>query len=234
MNKPQLFLLHFAGGNSFSFQFMKPWLPEFEFLSLELPGRGRRSREPLIRNFEAAAADIHRQIKRLLQPSRFLIYGHSMGATLALKVAGLLEKERQWPMQVIVTGNPGPGVKENKKRHLMEKQVFRDELKEIGGIPEEVLESEEMLEFFEPILRADFEVIEKEEEMVLAPIKAPIYAMMGSGEDQVEAIGDWKNFTQSGFASTILEGNHFFIYRHAAQIAEIIRTCYRNSIASAL
>jgi external thioesterase TEII len=47
MEKPQLFLLHFAGGSCYSFQFMLPYLKDFNVLPIELPGRGRRIKESL-------------------------------------------------------------------------------------------------------------------------------------------------------------------------------------------
>src|ERR1043166_8245649 len=87
MKKPQLFLLHFAGGNCYSFQFMMPLLRDFEVVSLELPGRGKRINEPLVTNFDLAANDILRQLRQKLASSSFLIYGHSMGAYLALRVS---------------------------------------------------------------------------------------------------------------------------------------------------
>ena len=47
--KPQLFLLHFAGGNKYSFNFLKKYLESaFELVSIELPGRGDRMSEKLI------------------------------------------------------------------------------------------------------------------------------------------------------------------------------------------
>jgi external thioesterase TEII len=226
MNKPQLFLLHFAGGNCFSFQFLRPYLAEFEFIPIELPGRGKRIREGLLTDLDSAADDVLAQITGLLRSDRFLIYGHSMGSVIALKVAGLLEKRNKAPLQVIVTGNPGPGVKENKRRHLMGREEFKNELRAIGGVPEQILANTEMLDFFEPILRADFKIVEGEDVRSLPPIKAPIYAIMGSREEKADEIGNWRLFTSSRFESKIMEGDHFFIYDHAVPVAETIKDCY--------
>lgn len=226
-NKPQLFLLHFAGGNTYSFQFLKQYLPEFEFLPLELPGRGRRIKETLITEFDHAVEDIYNQVLKHLRGAAFMIYGHSMGSVIALKVAANLEISGFNPLQIIVSGNPGPGIRENKSRYLMEQDVFKEELRSIGGVPEEVLANEELFNFFVPILKADFEVVEKNEMILFNPVKAPIYAIMGAEEEKAAQIINWKNFTLSNFQYQILEGNHFFIYRHAAQIAGIIRECYK-------
>src|SRR6201995_2651906 len=88
LNNPHLFLLHFAGGNFYSFQPWIPYLQEFDVLSLELPGRGRRINEPLLKDFDQAARDFYNQIEKRMRPGKFLIYGHSRGAYLALRVSG--------------------------------------------------------------------------------------------------------------------------------------------------
>src|SRR5262249_8544650 len=110
MKRPQLFLLHFAGGNCYSFQFIMPLLQRFEIIPLELPGRGRRMKESLLKDFDLAAQDIYHQLTGKLTSASFIIYGHSMGAYLALRVANMLEKAGKFPAFVIVSGNAGPGI----------------------------------------------------------------------------------------------------------------------------
>lgn len=225
-----MFLFHFAGGNCYSFQFLTPLLKEFEVISLELPGRGKRIREELLTDFDEAAQDIYRQVIAKLTSPRFMIYGHSMGAYLALRVANMLEKENRMPAYVFVSGNAGPGVREDKNRYLMERKEFIEELRLLGGAPPEVLENDELLEFFIPILRADFEVAEKNELDNEPVLSAPIYAMMGSEEEQTEEIENWGRFTRAAFNHVLLPGGHFFIYDNARQIADIIRESYRKTI----
>ena len=98
MLKPQLFIIHFAGGNGFSFDFMHTYLEEFQIEAIELPGRGMRSNEMLIRDFETAANDIYRQVKNKLSSKYFLIYAHSMGALLALRGTKMLEQDKLNPL----------------------------------------------------------------------------------------------------------------------------------------
>src|SRR5579859_5869614 len=101
MMKPKLFLLHFAGGNCYSFQFMSSLLNEFDVISPELPGRGKRMKEELLKDFELAALDIYEQVAKQNGASRFMIYGHSMGAYLALRVSRMLEMEGKPPAYLI-------------------------------------------------------------------------------------------------------------------------------------
>jgi surfactin synthase thioesterase subunit len=230
-DKPALFLLHFAGGSSYSFQFLKPYLlDEFQVIPLELPGRGSRIKEGLIRDFDEACRDICKQANMRLKSDAFLIYGHSMGAIIGLKLASELEHEGRNPLQLIVSGNSGPKEERGSaKIHLMEKEDFRQALKEMGGMPDEVLLNDELFAYYEPILRADFEVLEKEEPS-FEPIKCPIYAVMGTGEKNFDRIGNWKHYTQSCFEYKGFHGDHFFIFEHAAEIAAIIKHCHNKRL----
>jgi len=232
MKKPQLFLLHFAGGNCYSFQFLTPLLNFFEVIPLELPGRGKRMNENLLNVFDVAARDLYGQLAPRLNKAPFLIYGHSMGAYLALKVCHLLEAAGRFPAYLIVSGNAGPRKKENNAyRYLLKQDAFMDMLKDLGGIPEELLSDKELFEFFEPILRADFEVAERHHMENVTPVSAPLYAMMGSLEEEVEEIQNWSRFTQAHFESKVFDGDHFFIHKHAPAIAGVINNCY-NRVAT--
>ena len=231
MKKPQLFLLHFAGGSCYSYPEMTPFLvKDFQVIPLELPGRGRRLGEKLIRDYDAAALDLHSQIVKRLNAPRFLIYGHSLGAYMGLTIAGMLEREGKAPSGLIVSGNAGPGIRENKKRHVLGYDAFAQELLDMGGATQEFVADRDLFGFFEPILRADFEIIEKEEIKLEPAIGAPLFAIMGSEEKNVEQIGNWSRFTRSAFHHEILTGGHFFIHQHPRKMADIIRHCYHANL----
>lgn len=228
MKKPKLFLLHFAGGNSYSFNFLLPYLKEFDVLSLELPGRGRRITEQLILDYEAAVTDYYTQITNKLDTPDFIIYGHSMGASLGLGVTARLEKQGTPPLSLIVSGNPGPGVVDTKRRYLLEKDNFIEELIKLGGIPPELLESEELLDFFEPILRADFEVAEKHKLEIDPLMNTSIYAIMGDQEEESRRISNWTRYTNTQCDFEVWKGDHFFIREYPKEIASIINNCYQK------
>lgn len=231
MSKPQLFMLHFAGGNSDSFNFMNPYLGEFKLETLELPGRGASSDEILIKDFSTAANYIYTQIKKRLTSRNFLIYGHSMGASLAFKVTGMLEEDSITPLCLIVSGNAGPKIKENKKRYLLEDKEFIAEVTKLGGLPLEFLESQELLDYFIPILKADFEISEENNLGSESIIKTPIYSIMGDVEKHVEDIMNWSKYTTSSFDYEILTGNHFFIFNNTEKVCSVIKECYKKNVA---
>jgi external thioesterase TEII len=229
MAKPQLFMLHSAGGSCYSFHFMLSFLQDFEVVALELPGRGKRVKELLVNDFNIAAQDIYNQLRQKLASPTFLIYGHSMGAYLALKVASMLEEDAIFPHYLVVSGNAGPGIDDSIKRSVLQKKELLTELAMLGGMEDAFLADDELVEFFLPILRSDFEVVENNGISSELSVNTPLYAIMGDHEWQVNQISNWGNFTRSSFKYEVLEGGHFFIHKHPERVAFIIKECFQHS-----
>lgn len=229
MKSKQLFLLHFAGGNKYSFEFLKKHQADFEMISIELPGRGQRIKEELLISYQDAVRDMYKQIKEQLNGEEFVIYGHSLGATLSLGVVDLLEKENIRPKHLVVSGNAGPKIVKEKNRSKLPKVDFIAMLKDLGGLPEEVLQNEELLDFVLPILRSDFQIVESDNLLIDVNINTPITVIMGDQEKYVSHINNWQNYTKSNCESYVLKGNHFFIHNHSRRIIEIIKETFSKS-----
>ena len=233
-NKIQLFLLHFSGGNCYSFQFLKPHVSlTFDFYPLELPGRGKRIGEKLASNECETIKDLVSQIVSLRNKEPYLIFGHSMGATLGLKVTKRLEELGDPPQRFIASGNAGPGTGDCKRRSEMNDDDLKNELRALGGVSEEMLNNDELFDFFSPIIKADFKILEESER--LDPdfkLKSPITAIMGDKEETSEKIENWRGFTAADFDFHHLPGHHFFIYDHPHTLAQIIKNSYDRSVVS--
>jgi surfactin synthase thioesterase subunit len=232
--KPQIFILHYAGGNVYSFQALADKLRSlFAVEALELPGRGRRIREPLLQTKKEAVADYLRQIRARRTNAPFMIFGHSMGATLGFNIVKELEVSGDAPVCFIASGNPGPNVKESKNYSQLPREEFFNALRQMGGITEELAANHELLEFFEPILRADFALLERKDEDIAYKINTPIFALMGSTEEYVQHIQNWGKYTRGGFEHTVLEGNHFFVFDHLDRLHPIIERAYHQTKTNA-
>lgn len=227
IKKPQIFLLHFAGGNCYSFGFLKERLSaDFEVFSLELPGRGQRIREPLIKSYQEAVSDYTEQIKSLRNNKPYIIYGHSMGALTGWGVVAQMERSNDLPETLIVTGNAGPGIGMHKHRYLLSNNELKEYLKELGGMSGEVLDNKELFDFVAPVIRTDFEILEKNLNLSsLPPIKTSMKAIMGDLENHVDQISNWKKYTLGEFSYEVLSGGHFFIYDRSKELTELIINC---------
>ncbi|WP_426479153.1 ACP S-malonyltransferase [Chryseobacterium sp. CBSDS_008] len=225
LKKRRIFLLPFAGGNRYSYQFLLPHLKHFEVRSLELPGRGKRSNEPLVYSFFDAMGDIYRQISKEIEPNYDVIYGHSLGAILAYWVTYRLEKNQKNPASLVVSGVPRPTIIQTdslKAVHKLPRKEFVEKLVRMGGMPKGFIESEEFFDYIEPILRADFKLLHSISDCKVGSIQTPIIAVMGTKESKANQIEEWRNFTEGHLECHHLEGDHFFINNHPQRIAELI------------
>src|SRR5262249_14724362 len=150
----------------------------------------------------------------------FLIYGHSMGAALGFRLAGMLEEAGSRPVCLIVSGNCGPGIGRDRLVHVVEpEEEFMAEIHRVGGIPTEVLANAEIMEYFLPILRADFEIVDRTHFSRPDVVNIPICALMGTEEKNADMITNWGKYTRAAFSYLLLEGGHFFIHRQAKKVA---------------
>lgn len=219
-----MFCLPFAGGNKYSYQKYQVKAPDFlKFVALEYPGRGARAGEPLVTDSNVLLADLYNKIRPYLdQDLMYAVYGHSMGGLMAyLLTRRIIERGYTAPLHVFVTGAMGPAAvsREEKMRHLLSKQEFIQEIKNLNGSPREILENEELLNYFEPILRADFKAIETYVHEAHVPVNIPFTVISGTEEDmKKEDIQAWQEESSYPIDFVVMPGGHFFIFDHVNSI----------------
>ncbi|HMS63989.1 MAG TPA: thioesterase domain-containing protein [Ignavibacteria bacterium] len=222
-----VFCLPYAGGNKYSYREFEKTAPEFlNLITLDYPGRIPRIREPLLPDINGLVNDIYRQIKHKTDLKEYAIYGHSMGGLIAsLLTKKLIENKHRVPLHLFITGTSGPSApsRREKKRHLLPQKEFLQEMKDLDGIPEEILQTEELLHFFEPVLRSDFRACENYIHTETEPFNIPVTVITGADEDMEKVdIHLWQKETRQIVDFRVLPGNHFFIYDNINEIMEII------------
>ncbi len=90
-------------------------------------------------------------------------------------------------------------------------------------MPEEILSSDELLDYYEPILRSDFKASENYVYENCSPFDIPVTVITGDEEDmETEDIELWQRETKHIVDFKRFPGNHFFIYDHVPEIVQII------------
>ncbi|MBB6131822.1 thioesterase II family protein [Mucilaginibacter lappiensis] len=226
-NNINLICFPYAGGSKYSYLSLESIAPpNIKFIPIEPPGRGDRLMEPLLLDINSMVEDLFNQIIVHIDKP-YVIFGHSMGALLGYLVAKKIEENNfPLPQRLIVTGCEGPSVKdENKKlRSTLPPDKFIEELKILGGIPNEVFEDASFINFFEPILRADFKAIEDYKYLKRSSLNVPFTVLFGSDEDfSFEEAFSWQD--ESNFEVDVIQlpGDHFFIFKHEKQIIDLIQ-----------
>ncbi len=219
-----LFMFPFAGGNSYSFNFIKPFLPKNIIpVPIEIPGRGVRIREPKVRSMDLMAEDALNQIKDKIN-SDCIFWGHSMGALLAFLVIRLLQSSNtSLPKHLFVTGREGPSTVKDQKElplYLQPSDEFFRNLIALGGTPSEVFNHPEMRELYEPILRADFEALATYQYEPKEPMPVPITCIVGDKEGiSHDNVRKWDLESSVSCSHLTLPGDHFFIFKHGKDLA---------------
>lgn len=222
-----VFCLPFAGGNKYSYREYKERAPSsINFINLEYPGRGARIRESLLSGTDEIVNDLYKIILPKISEGDYAIYGHSLGGLLSyLLTKKLIENGHKPPVHLFISGTTGPSSTSRieKKRHLLPKPEFIQELKDLKGMPDEILESDELLDYYEPILRSDFRASENYVHESSPPLNIPITVITGIEEDMEESdIKLWQNETNHVVDYHRFPGYHFFIFQYVNEIIQII------------
>ena len=211
----KVFFLPFAGGSKYSYNgFFSEAPNDIDVVRVELPGRGSRLSEPLLENIDDLVDDVLKQIgPHLREP--YAIFGHSMGALLAFLITKkIINNGAAEPKHLFVSGCKAPSViRGSEIRSSLPREVFISRLKEYGGSPDSVLNNEELMIFFEPILRADFKVVESFKYKLSEPMNIPIDVFIGEAENiSYEDAYSWSKETHEEVCVTTYPGRHFFIF----------------------
>lgn len=228
MNSTCLYCLPFAGGNSYSYRPLQEKLRDssIQILPLELPGRGKRMREPLLKDLNLLAMDALKQLIQYDLTKRYALFGHSMGALLVYLVAQQLVARRlPLPVHIFVSGHRAPNAEHclNFKYNLP-KTEFIAMLQRLGGCPPEILQDAELLNFFEPMLRADFQAVDLYRYQPRFPLPIPLTVLLGSAEAEVTLsnVQGWQQESIYPLVINEIAGGHFFIFEQPTQIAEMM------------
>ncbi|RWO73210.1 MAG: alpha/beta fold hydrolase [Mesorhizobium sp.] len=211
-----------AGGSDQSFRNWPDYLPdEVELICLDLPGRGKRSKEAAIRSMDALVPMV---IEALQAHSDrpFVFFGHSAGALAAYEIARCLEEAgRPSPFHVVVSAHPSADLPlEDPPMYRYSDHKLTEAIRTLGMVPKKALANEKLLlDFILPPLRADLELVETYDRNLATPLKAAITAIGGvKDEINTNRLDGWRRLTTSRFARIMFDGDHFFTHSMTEEV----------------
>ena len=221
----RLFCFPYAGGGLTAFRAWPDHLPpNVEMQVLEMPGREANLRvpsfvrvEPLVR----ASGDAIRD--HMDRP--FAFFGHSMGALVSFELARLLRREgAKQPSALLVSGRRPPQLSIERTTYNLPEDEFIEELRIMGGTPEEVLGHPELLQLLLPTLRSDFELCQTYSYTEEPPFTFPITAFGGLNDQFVprEDMDKWREQTTGPFQLRMFPGDHFFLHRSQPLLLQML------------
>ncbi|MBE0401374.1 alpha/beta fold hydrolase [Halomonas sp. FME1] len=183
--------------------------------AVEYPGRGTRINEPLTHSPNQIVDDITTAIVADTRP--FILFGHSLGAAIAwcivarLKALGQLDRL----ILLVISGRPPPEhVERDSKRHELPREQFIDEVTKYSGLPDDIRQNTEIMDFFLPIIRNDFHMNDVLSQETPDPIDIPLLVFSGADDDDTNmpmAMQNWEKYSTRWAGHTRYPGGHFFL-----------------------
>lgn len=207
-------VLPHAGGTATFFRHWGTALPESaELTAVQYPGREDRIGEDPPGDAVAIVDGVIEALEaeRAAGDARPLVlFGHSLGATLAYEVARRLPTA---PIRLVVSARTAPTASSRGTRHRGTDGELVAHIRDLGGTDTRVLDEPEMRELILPPYRADLRAAETYTHAPAPPLPCPVEALAGAddpaaGPSDVER---WAEVAPAGFRLTVLPGGHFYL-----------------------
>lgn len=226
-SRAALVCFHFAGGSAQTFYRWREQVDgECDVFAVELPGRGRRTREPFATHVQELARHLAQRCT-LLPDKPWIFFGHSLGALLAYEtVRALAALNLPVPCHLFVSARQCPDwLPVCSGLPALDDRALHDYLASLDGTPDEVLASKEMMGLIIPTLRADLQLIYQHQHSPGPALDIPIDAIGAIDDDYVryESLLGWQRSTRLEFRLRMIEGGHFALMDQPGPLFELVQ-----------
>ncbi|CAL9611974.1 Thioesterase PikA5 [Streptomyces sp. enrichment culture] len=221
----RLICLPQAGGSAASFA---PWRltppPGVELATVELPGRGVRSAEPVPDTLEQLADAVLDGVAGELH-APYALFGHSFGALLAYEIAVRVRRRGlPPPAALLVSASRAPHVRVLRRISDRGDEGLLSWLEGFGGFPPELRRYPAYLRYALRTVRRDLALAEAYTAPGPAPAGCPLYVFGGADDPLVSPrrLEDWRDCAADGFALRMLPGGHDYPFTQAGHTLEAL------------
>ncbi|MGJ8547329.1 MAG: thioesterase II family protein [Sulfitobacter sp.] len=220
-----LICLPFAGGGT---AFYYPWTvhpdPCFRVHPVCLPGREGKIRETPFTRMNPLLDWLDAQLSHTMQQPHIL-FGHSMGGVVSYALClRRMKCNLPLPKALVVSACMPPPMQRQIKMHSLEKTALLEQLRGYDPVNMAFDAYPELWDLMEPVLRADFSVIETYEPEQIEPLPIPIIALSGRDDPLISpaSMGKWAN-CGSAFQHHQFAGGHFFLRQAPREILDCVK-----------
>lgn len=219
----RLICLPYAGGSAATYVPWSPLLPaDVELIALQPPGRGSRMADAPHTQMESLVAELMSVFAKITDRP-YVIFGHSLGSRVGFEVTLQCQlKGLPLPAHFIASGSRAPYLA---KRELpiyeLPDAQFMEELRQLDGTPEEVLNNSELMQWLLPLLRADFRIADLHRSS-RTQLQCPLTVLAGSEDETIkpEDVEAWRDLAAGECEIHWVTGGHFFVERNREWVLE--------------
>jgi surfactin synthase thioesterase subunit len=209
---PILYCLPPSGAGASIFLPWRSALDTVDINPVQYAGHETRIAEPPGRDLLALAYEV---VDHLQVPAGrpYALLGHSLGALVAYEAVREIHR-RGWtaPHLLVVSASQSPDLPPPVVRPpSSDDNWFLDHLRTLGGTPDEVLATPDLMSLVLPLLEADLAMLAGYRHRPGPPVDVPILALVGQDDPLVPAdhVTRWAQLTRAAFDLRIVSGGHF-------------------------
>ncbi|MFL6143041.1 MAG: thioesterase II family protein [Labedaea sp.] len=215
---------HAGGSASYYLPLSEALSPYADVLTVQYPGRSDRFSEPCVDSVGALARGVADELRDWLDRP-IVLFGHSLGASVAFEVARWLAADLAVPArELVVSGRHAPADVRDSGVHRRDDNGLLAQLSSMNGTDPRVLAEPELMEMFLPALRADYRAAETYVYSPGPPLGCPILALVGDSDDYVSPaqMRRWRDYTTGEFELAVLPGDHFYLAPQRSAVVSAI------------
>ena len=226
LNKFRIICFCHAGGYAEQYSAWAKFLPPtVELIIYERPGMGGRMTEEVIASWEDLVQDSYDILCHFLNKP-YLLFGHSLGGSVAFEFVNFIQqKGLRLPLRLCIGDRKAPDIPSDELIYLLPDDQFTKVLSKFG-MAKELLENEDLMEFFSPLLRAEFKLADTYHRIFKSlpkKLSCPIVVFRPTEtSDALEYHTSWGNVTHSGCTIIDISGAHFFVFTHTQQLIKTL------------
>lgn len=225
---------HAGGSASFFYPLATAVDEDLDVVAVQYPGRQERLRERCLESVHELAEHVFTAASHLFDRP-IVLFGHSMGATVAFELA--LRLERSFPqeeLRLIVSGRRAPNTYRPADVDTDDDEAIVREVRSLGGTDERLLDRDGGLDLILPAIRGDYRAVESYRPSDPATLRCPIDVLTGDADSKtsLEEARAWGSHTSSRCDVRVYSGGHFFPTQHQASIVELVSRTAREAGAS--
>lgn len=209
-----------AGGGASAYRNWPLRLPSnVGVLAVRYPGREDRLGDPFASGLEALADDIADALGDLTR-HRLVLFGHSMGASVAHEVALRLQERGCPPAALCVSGRRPPHVTDGwRKLFGTDEEIIADVVR-FDASGAEIFADPGLREVVLPAVCADYRIVDEYLGGPRPPLDCPMLGYTGDSDSEVTPgqMRRWADMTSDTFRLRVLPGEHFYLRAEEATL----------------